>query len=152
MKPIPAAAAELGVSERELRRWLRAGAPQARRGRRGRGGAALLDVHAVRAWRRQATAQDVLVALAGEIPELVAETCDAVFVNSDGPHKRALAGSLVATWYCVTLSLLDRIRRVCPEVGEIGATPEKIIGLRHIWERSRSLDSRPTDTPAFLED
>lgn len=49
--PIEQAAQALGVSEVTLRRWLRAGAPQAARGRRGRGHVALIDPAEVRDWQ-----------------------------------------------------------------------------------------------------
>ena len=121
------AAAELGVSERQLRRWLRAGCPVARRGRRGRGGAALLDVDAVQAWRRQATAEDALATLAGAVPELVADAVHASFLEAEGVRKSALAGVLCAVWYRVAASLLDQLGADAP-----AEVPHKIARLRHI--------------------
>src|SRR5690606_32463639 len=79
--PIPAAAAQLGVSTPTLKRWLRQGAPVARRGRRGRGCRTLIDPEAIRAWRRaqdadHAQVEAVLRALAGRIPELLADAAE----------------------------------------------------------------------------
>jgi hypothetical protein len=48
---LPAAARELGYSAHTLRGWVRDGAPVVQPGRCGPGGAALVDVDALRSWR-----------------------------------------------------------------------------------------------------
>ena len=48
--PAPQAARELGRHPATVSRWLAAGAPVVRPGRRGRGGSALVDVEQLRQW------------------------------------------------------------------------------------------------------
>src|SRR5262245_58720791 len=104
------AARELGISRSQLARDIRAGAPVARRGGRGRGRTTRIDVDAVAKWRKGKGAQldvDALRLFAAVIPELVAEEIYEAFTKIDGPHKRECAGALAAVWYCVTTRLLD---------------------------------------------
>lgn len=142
--PVAAAAAVLGVSERQLRRWLRAGCPVARRGGRGRGRAALVDPAAVSAWRRRSSAEDVLLVLAGEIPELAAAAVAESFRLVEGPHKTACAGPMAGSWYLVCTAILDRLRADAPAVPELRATPEKILRLRQIFRDSGIVVARTT--------
>ena len=130
--PVADAARELGVSVPTLRRWLRAGAPIAHRGRRGRGCAALVDPVAVASWRRQEGGTDALLAFAGRIPEIVAAASMATFREVDGPHKRAFAGALAAGWYLCSLALLDALRADGLEVSGPDRKPEAIILLQKI--------------------
>lgn len=136
---IEAAALELGISEPTLRRWIAAGAPVARRGRRGRGDATLIDPDAIAAWR--GARPDELRVLAGEIPELVAEACWSAFMLVEGPHRTACAGVLAGAWYVVTVALLDRLRRSGLDLAD-PAIPGKIAQLRAIFEHSRTTDGR----------
>lgn len=128
---------ELGISPVTLRRWMRAGAPVARRGRRGRGGEALIDPAAVTAWRLSCEVSDHadLIVLAGELPEIVASAIGEAFLHVEGPHKRACAGVLAGAWYLVTLALLDRLRRVVPDLNDPTALPTSIERLRKISSR-----------------
>lgn len=137
--PLPAAARDLGVSVPTLRRWLRQGAPQARRGRRGRGGYALVDPRALAAWRASGKASDdaAIIALASEVPELVADAVADAFRQTEGPHKRACAGTLAATWYVVTVALMDRLRRDVPELRDPDTVPREIDHLRSIFGGQR---------------
>lgn len=77
--PIDKAAAELQVSIPTLRRWLRAGCPQAARGRRGRGHRALVDPAAVLAWRAGSRPQgdvgQVLTDLQRDAQALAVDCC-----------------------------------------------------------------------------
>ena len=132
--PLPAAAAELCVSVPTLRRWLRQGAPQARRGWRGRGGDALVDPAAISAWRGSHAAVDHadLEVLAGELPELVAAAVADAFQRVEGPHKRLVAGVLAGAWYVITTALLDRLRRDVPHLRDPDALPREIDRLRSI--------------------
>ncbi len=61
--PLDQAAAELQVSPVTLRRWIRAGCPVARRGRRGRSLSTLVDVAAVRRWKAEHREPDPRAAL-----------------------------------------------------------------------------------------
>ncbi|MGK2926494.1 MAG: hypothetical protein ACSLE2_12835 [Lysobacterales bacterium] len=134
---VPEAATALGVHPATLRRWLRAGAPQARRGRRGRGGGALVDLAALRAWRvgrrepcEAGVARADLVILAGELPEMMATAVHDAWRNTSGPWKRELAGVMAGAWFEATSALLDRLRADCPAVPELQAIPERIEYLR----------------------
>lgn len=130
------AAAALGVHPATLRRWLRQGAPQARSGRRGRGGAALVDVDAVALWRQPAQQHDPALVFASEIPELVAEAMMEAHCRIDGPDKRRAAGYLAAAGYLVITQLLDHLRRDCAAVPELVELPRKLRMLRDINRQS----------------
>lgn len=129
--PLNEAARALNTSETTLRRWIAAGAPVARRGRRGRGHAALVDVEAVRAWRLAKPGDDeaALRAMAAHMPELLA---DAVFEAFRlAPDKRGAAWTAVAAWQLSALAILDHLAE---RVGELPAPeiPEKVEYLRKI--------------------
>lgn len=132
--PIYEAAAALDMGESTLRAWIAKGAPVARRGRRGRGCATLVDPAAVAAWRRAVDGQDAALALAGQLPELVADAVYQSFIEAEGVPKTALAGILAATWYRVAAALLDHLRESCPEI-PAPSEPQKIALLRAINER-----------------
>lgn len=134
--PLEDAARELGIAAPTLRRWLRAGAPQERRGRRGRGGAALLDVRAISAWRASREGAvpptELLRVLAAEIPELLALAAWEVFGETPDAHRRAVAGALSAFWYRASTALRDRIASDAPDVPEVATVPAQIDQLmRH---------------------
>lgn len=75
---IAEAARDLGISQRELRRWIQDGAPVERHGARGRGHCTLVRVSVLRAWRaaQAPSGSDqvtgALVTLAAEFPERMA--------------------------------------------------------------------------------
>jgi hypothetical protein len=130
--PIDAAAVALGVNVATVRRWLRVGAPQAVRGKRGRGGAALLDLSAITAWRacRNGTSSPTaaLEAFAAQMPEVLAGAIWRVFLLcQDKPlDRRTLPGALAAAWYATATALRDRIAIAAPSVPEISVTPPPI--------------------------
>jgi hypothetical protein len=129
------AACELGISRSQLMRDIRAGAPVARLGSRGRGRQTLLDPEAITAWRRSRSApqpDDRLALLAAEIPSLLAAAVHSAFLQIEGPHKRASAGTLAAAWYLATVALLDRLRADVPGIPEVSTVPEAIESLRKI--------------------
>jgi hypothetical protein len=121
----------LGVSSSTLKRMVKAGAPQARKGRPGRGGGALFDLEAIRAWQRQEKMEDALRVFAAELPEVVAAACEECFKLVSGPHKKPSADVLAGVWYVVSHDLLQRIGEVVP-VGGIRTVPEPIKRLRLI--------------------
>lgn len=92
---IPEAAAALGISQRELKAWIAAGAPVHRRGRRGRGCSTTLIVPALSAWRDAASAASVdasavaLVALAANAPERLATEVWQIWCHEVAPGKGA---------------------------------------------------------------
>ena len=128
--PATAAAAALGVSLPTLKRWIRDGCPVARRGRRGRGGAALVDPDAVQAWRRAARGEDALVELAGRLPEIVGAAMAQAFRLA--PDKRgSTAWVAVAGWQLATGAVLDHLRAQGVEITD-PPIPESIEQLRQI--------------------
>lgn len=130
---VSAAAAALGVHPQTVRHWLRQGAPQGRRGRRGYGCAALLDPEALRAWRAGACAGAVPArVLAAELPELLAAAIHSVFLKVEGPHKREVAGTLAICWLFCSWAARDRLAIVDPDIPEITEVPELIERLRSI--------------------
>lgn len=137
-RPLREAARALAISESSLRRWIARGAPQAKRGGRGRGRSALFDIEAVRAWRRSqtgASGSDALRCFAGEVSQLTANAVAECFVAIEGAHKRACASVLAGAWYVVTSRLLDRLRRDCADIGDVSAIPESVERLRQIDQR-----------------
>jgi hypothetical protein len=130
--PLADAARELGIGESTLRRWLAAGAPAARRGGRGRGRRTLIDPEAVRAWRRQGSADraDLARILAGELPELVGNACAEAYRIA--PDKRNGAWIAVAGWQMMIGTITDRLRAHDPDLPEINVIPESIERLRKI--------------------
>lgn len=133
--PVAEAADALSVSASTLWRWLREGAPVARRGRRGRGSVTvLLDVEAIRAWRAQAdgaTAGNALGVLLVELPELVAAAAWETHVAATGPHKRQVAGELAAMAYRLLWAISDRLGKHGEPLSE-ATEPERLRLLRQI--------------------
>jgi hypothetical protein len=109
--PHNSAARELGKNPSTLTRWKKKGAPVARRGHRGKNGAALYDVDAIRAWRAQQSAQSKLVEMSAkliaDLPGLIGKAFMAQFCATTGPHKTALAGALAGVGYRLLASLKD---------------------------------------------
>lgn len=141
--PLNAAAHALGISEPQLRRWVIAGAPVARRGKRGRGCATLYDVQAIETWRHATDASDTkgsnaisgdtrLLRIAGDVPRLIASALDAAFRECDRRDKRALAAAFAACWYLSSATVLDRLRVECTDVPEVEELPEPIRRLQKI--------------------
>jgi hypothetical protein len=133
--PLSVAAAALGISVPRLRRLIAAGAPVARRGRRGRGGAFLVDAEAVRRWQAAGGRDARLHAFAADVPRVVAEACAESFAQVTGPHKRATAGVLAGAWYVVTIAILGRLRAELPELTDPTVVPESVERLREIGSR-----------------
>jgi hypothetical protein len=131
-------ARHFGVSVRAFRAWLEAGAPQAARGRRGRGGAALFDLQAVAAWRETkreeaAAAATLMRLLAADIPEILELVIVAAHRSIEGPHKAAMGPLLAGLWYAGASALRDRIASDVPGIPEIKPPlPLQIAQLLHI--------------------
>jgi len=130
--PLRAAAAELGIGETTLRRWLRAGAPLSRRGARGRGRAALVDVTAIRAWRQPASVGIDPQVLAASLPERIATALHDAHRELDGPGKRQAAGVLALAWHVACCAVTDELRRYDPELLDVGDLPASIERLQKI--------------------
>ena len=98
---LSACAAELGLTVRQLRYAVRQGAPVAHRGRKGRGGATLVEPAAISAWMQERGDYSAVQArwrIAREFERNLAESLVLLVRNEDGPHKRALARSHVLTF------------------------------------------------------
>ncbi|TWT21647.1 hypothetical protein [Luteimonas wenzhouensis] len=133
--PVPAAAAALGVSVPTLKRWIGRGAPVARRGRRGRGCRTLIDPEAILAWRAaqdadRAQVEAALRALAGRIPELLADAAAEAFRLA--PDKRGAAWTACAAWQLSLAAVLDDLRACGAEINDPDTIPEPIERLRKI--------------------
>lgn len=141
--PIDIAADQLGVGVVTVRRMLRAGAPQARRGRKGRGGQALLDVNAIAAWQasRNGSGDHVaaLEAFAAQMPEVVADEIWRVFLlcRDKPPDRRTLPGAFAALWYAISKALRDRVAIDVPSVADITETPPQIDHLMRYLDPTR---------------
>lgn len=128
--PIRQAARALSASESTLHRWIAAGAPVARRGRRGRGHVTLIDPAAIEAWRAaKAGADDVdaaLRSLAGALPELLADAAFEAFRLA--PDKRGAAWTAAAAWQLSIDAIHDHLQidKPCTEL------PEGVEWLRKI--------------------
>lgn len=133
--PIRDAARALGVPPITLRHWIAAGAPVARRGGRGRGNCTLIDVEAVRAWRSADCEQQLLLALAAELPEVLAVAAEDALRTIEGGPKGRAAATLAAGWYVGALATVDHLRQRCPTIPEIAAIPAAIERLRAIAGR-----------------
>lgn len=130
MLPIAQAARALGTSETSLRRWIKAGAPVARRGRRGRGHVTLIDVAAVEAWR--AGGDDAALRdLAARLPELLGDAM--VEAHRLAPDKRGAAWMACASWQLALYAINDHLAE---RLGELPPpqVPESIERLRKIIE------------------
>lgn len=130
--PIRQAARVLSASESTLHRWIAAGAPVARRGRRGRGHVTLIDPQAIQAWRAAAGGDDVdaaLHSLAGHIGELLADAAFEAFRLA--PDKRGAAWVAAAAWQLSVFALHDHLAE---HIGELPQPeiPETIERLRKI--------------------
>ena len=99
--PLAACAVALGLTVRQLRYAVHQGAPVARRGHKGRGGATLVVPAAISAWMQERgdyTAVQARWKIAREFERTLAESLVLLVRNEDGPHKRALARSHVLTF------------------------------------------------------
>jgi len=123
-RPVPEAARALGVSTSTLRRWMQAGAPVARRGRRGRGCRALVDPVAVLAWREgeRGDVDATLRELAGRLPELIGDAMAEAFRMAD---KRNGAWVAVAGWQLAVSGILDHLGERVPDLPE-PEVPERV--------------------------
>ena len=129
---IEAAAEILKKKPGTLRRWCREGCPHTP-GRRGRGKAQLVDPAVVREWIGGEPDTRQLLALASELPQLLAASMFEHWRQSDGPHKRALAGVLPAIWYSTCTQLLDKLREQNADVPDVqNPLPPEIEHLRKI--------------------
>jgi len=130
---ITACALELGMSRRSLERHLDAGAPQYRRGHRGRGGQALLDPDAIGAWIAQrdgrANGEELIRLFTADVPAIVAAAIARQFASIDGPHKKAIGPELQRLWSEICIELLERARRDAPDLPDVNHVPYDIVQI-----------------------
>jgi hypothetical protein len=132
--PLIAAAAELGMSVPGLRRAIRAGAPVARRGRRGRGNSCLVDPAAIVAWRGSAVTEEAkqLIARGTACESLPDVLADALFqiwqsraFDALGLKPWQAARLLAYCWHDCAHTVRDHLQLEAPLT-----VPEKINALR----------------------
>jgi hypothetical protein len=128
---IAQAAALLNLKPGTLRRWCREGLPY-QPGRRGRGHAAMVDPEQARQWIGSPADNRELLALAGDIQQVLAATMLECFKQSAGTDKRRIAGVFAATWYASSCALLDYLREKNSEVPDVKAMPFEITYLQKI--------------------
>lgn len=137
--PLTLAARELGVSSSTLRRWIRAGAPLARRGRRGRGRAALVSVEAVASWRASyAVAERPGVSVIPDfsaVPDILGDTISEILDRADGLPKQRIARMLCELWYVSAFRVMDHLREIDPATPDVSAVPLSIERLRKLATR-----------------
>lgn len=122
------AAEALGIGPKRLRRLLRTGAPVVRKGRKGRGGATLVDVDAIRQWiaARDRVDERIPCELAASYPQDLADTLNEAWQRAEGIDKNKLAGVLAATWELATIHHLARLRTYVPDLPDHSDLPESI--------------------------
>lgn len=130
--PVRVAAAELKIGEATLRRWIAQGAPVSRRGTRGRGRAALVNVAAIRAWRSPTRTGIDACVLAAVLPERIATALHDAHQHVAGPGKRQAAGVLALAWHVASCAVTDELRRYAPELLDVGDLPASIERLQKI--------------------
>ena len=92
-----------------------------------------MDVEQARQWIGGEPDTRQLLALASELPQLLAASMFEHWRQSDGPHKRALAGVLPAIWYSTCTQLLDKLREQNADVPDVqNPLPPEIEHLRKI--------------------
>jgi len=102
--PVPIAAPRLKIDASSLRRWIQRGCPVVRKGRRGPGGAALVDLDKVNAWRGRVngaaglSADDVLHRIGTALLEAVEQ--DHVDIRAGFTKEEAAAAFVVAFERC----------------------------------------------------
>ena len=125
--PVPESAVALGVDKSTLWRWIDQGCPVAKRGGKGRGNKTLVCVEAVRAWRAAPGREADLLSLASKIPDLLADSAAEAFKAA--PDKRGAAWALAFSWQLSTQVVLEELRELDPEVGEVRAIPNAVAHL-----------------------
>lgn len=131
--PVADAARALGVSTSTLWHWVRGGqCPVVRHGGRGPGHCTLVDPEAVRAWRVSEGGEQLALALAAELPQVLAEAMAEAHALATGVAKAPLAGVLAGTWYLAASRALDALRVHAPATPELTTIPAAIERLREI--------------------
>lgn len=133
--PIAKAAEVLGERPGTLRRWIREGLPH-QPGRKGAGGATLVDIESARSWRGASLGEQELLALANDIPRLLAASMFDCWRLCDGPDKTRLAGVLCVVWYSSTSVLLNHLREQNAAVPTVLTPPPEIEHLNIIARKN----------------
>lgn len=74
----------------------------------------------------------MLLALADDVPEVIARAIAESWRLAEGIDKHKLAGVLTATWYVTATAILDYLRDQCPAVPELDKLPEEVERLQKI--------------------
>lgn len=141
MPTVAAIAQHFDVSPRTVQHWIGAGCPVIRRGRRGNGGGALLDVDQVRAWRQAQQQRDsggagVVIELAAQLPHILADAVAQAAREATGPDKVRLHGLLAEAWHTSILHALAALREQYPDVAHLlrdpSVLPEPVFRLAQV--------------------
>lgn len=137
--PVVEAAKVLGIPPGTLRRWCRENCPH-RPGRRGRGGALLVDPEEAREWHEKRKFVDPVTAavkeIAHDIPLLLAAATLGSFKEiKDDPAKCRMAGILAASWLVQVTAMTVYLRKFAPSLPEVTRPyPDEVQYLEHLAE------------------
>lgn len=115
-----------GVTVRTVQRWVSEGCPTLKRGRKGGGGATVLDLDQVRAWReskKDADSTAAVLEVATLLPDLLADAVEQAARDDTGPHKLALHGALAEAWHRTALRFLEALRQRYPDAAHLIRDP-----------------------------
>lgn len=135
--PIAEAARVLGVPPGTLRRWCREHCPHTP-GRKGRGGALLVDPDAAHEWHKKRSLSNPVRVLAQELAHDIRLVLAAAALASfreiqDCPEKWRMAGILAASWLVQVTALTVYLRKYCPELPEVRRPyPDEIAYLEEL--------------------
>lgn len=131
---VPEAARQIGKDVSTLRRWMRQGCPVVDYQGRGRGNRTLVDVDAILAWRQRHERHTDLSELADKIPDLIAGCVIDAFAYAESlgylPKDRSgCAFALSFAWKFSAQLVLDELREMDPDVGELDTVPDILTHL-----------------------
>lgn len=124
--PVRDAAPVLGLTPRALRRLIRRdGAPVVRRGRKGAGGATLVDPRAIRAWldARDLPDERVVHEIDSTLLLVIGDALHDVWQATDGDmNKRKLARVFVAAYDTLSMRVHATLRHYAPTLPDTDTT------------------------------
>lgn len=94
-----------------------------------------MSVAAIQEWRASDDLHRLVMDLADQLPQVLAEAMSDSFAKMEGVDDKTLARVLTAAWYVAATRTLDHLRNRCPDVPEINSLPEAIERLRRVAGR-----------------
>lgn len=138
MQTVAEIAEQFNVSTRTVLRWIADGCPTVRRGRKGGGGATVLDLDQVRAWReskKDADSTAAVLEVATLLPDLLADAVEQAARDATGAHKLALHGALAEAWHRAALRFLEALRQRYPDAAHLIRDP--VSAPDAVWRMTR---------------